>query len=63
MNKAEKNKEEEAKKLEPEFETYKNSKEYKEIVEDLRKRDEDDEFRNDFDPQGYELYQKSVRKH
>lgn len=30
------------------------------MCEELKKRDEDDEFKNDFDPKGYDLYQKAV---
>lgn len=30
------------------------------MVEELKKRDEDDEFKNDFDPKGYDLFDKSV---
>jgi hypothetical protein len=30
------------------------------MVEDLKKRDEDDEFKNDFDPMGYDLYESCV---
>lgn len=60
MNKVEKIKEEEEKRFKPEFDEYKASTEYKNLVEDLRKRDEDDEFRNDYDPKGYDLYEKAV---
>lgn len=31
------------------------------MVEELKKRDEDDEYRNDYDPKGYDLYEKAVR--
>jgi hypothetical protein len=50
----------EAKRFAEELEAYKGSAEYKKMVEELRKRDEDDEFRNDYDPQGYDLYEKAV---
>jgi hypothetical protein len=30
------------------------------MCEELKKRDEDDEFKNDFDPKGYDLYLKAV---
>lgn len=62
MNKANKIKEQELEKLKPEAETYKSSKEYKDLVEDLRKRDEDEDNRNDYDPKGYEAYENSVSK-
>jgi hypothetical protein len=61
MNKVNKIKEAELEKLKPEAETYKASKEYKDLVEELRKRDEDDDYRNDYDPKGYEAYEKAVR--
>lgn len=61
MNKVNKNREEEEKKFKPEFDEYKASTEYKKMVEELKKKDEDDEFRNDFDPKGYDLFEKSVR--
>ena len=50
MQKVDKIKEEEAKRFKPEIDEYKASKEYKDMVEELKKRDEDDEFKNDFDP-------------
>lgn len=30
------------------------------MVEELKKQGEDDEFKNDYDPKGYDLYEKSV---
>lgn len=30
------------------------------MVEELKKKDEDDEYRNDYDPLGYDLYHKAV---
>ncbi len=60
MKKIESIKESELEKLKPEFEEYKNSEEYKKLLEDLRKKDDDDEYRNDPDPKGYELYEKCV---
>lgn len=61
MNKVDKIREEEEKRFKPEFDEYKNSSEYKKMVEELKKKDEDDEFRNDYDPKGYDLYEKTVR--
>ena len=46
--------------MKPEVEQYKASKEYKQLLEEIKKRDDDDEFRNDTDPRGYELYEKFV---
>ncbi len=31
------------------------------MIEDLKKKEEDDEMRNDYDPEGYDLYEQSVR--
>jgi len=44
-------------KLKPEVEQYKASKEYTLLMDDLKKRDDDDEFRNDTDPKGYDHYE------
>jgi len=55
------NKEEELAKLKPEVEEYKNSKEYKQIQDEIRKKDDDDDFKNDADPRGYDLYESFVR--
>lgn len=52
------NAQEELEKLKPEVEEYKNSKEYKSLQDEIRKRDEDDDFKHDADPKGYELYEK-----
>lgn len=57
MNKVENIKEEEQKRFGPEIQEYKDSKEYKDLMEELRKRDEDDEYRNDYDPKGYDFYE------
>jgi N-alpha-acetyltransferase 15/16, NatA auxiliary subunit len=51
---------EELARLKPEVEQFKASKEYQQLLEDHRKRDEDDEFRAELDPRGYELYEKFV---
>jgi len=45
-------------KLRPEMAAYKESKEYQKILEDIKKRDDDDDFKYDADPKGYELYEK-----
>lgn len=60
MNKVQKQRQEEEEKFKPELETYKASTEYKQMVEELKKKDEDDEFKNDYDPKGYDLYEKAV---
>jgi len=57
MNKVEKIKEEEQKRFSKEINEYKESKEYKTMVEELKKRDEDDEYKTDYDPKGYDLYE------
>ena len=36
------------------------SDEYKKLQESLRKKEDDDDYRNDNDPQGYELYTKCL---
>jgi len=61
LKKVDQNREEEEKKFQPEFDTYKASEEYKKLCDELKKKDEDDEFRNDYDPKGYDLYLKSVK--
>ncbi|CDW89756.1 n-alpha-acetyltransferase auxiliary subunit-like [Stylonychia lemnae] len=61
MKKVDKIREEEQKKFQPEFDSYKASTEYIKMCEELKKRDEDDEFKNDFDPKGYDLYQKALQ--
>ena len=48
-------------KLKPEMDQYLESKEYKKLLEDLKKKEEDDDYRNDADPKGYDLYKKTVR--
>jgi cytidylate kinase len=40
----------ELEKLKPEAAAYKASKEYEKLMEDIKKRDEEDEFRTDADP-------------
>lgn len=45
-------------KLRPEIAAFKESKEYQKILEDIKKRDDDDDFKHDVDPKGYELYEK-----
>lgn len=54
------NREEELAKLKPEVEEYKSSKEYKQVQDEIRKKDEDDDFKNDPDPRGYDLYESFV---
>lgn len=61
LSKVDKIKESELEKLKPEAETYKNSKEYRDLLEDIRKRDDEDDSRNDYDPKGYDAYEKAVR--
>lgn len=53
-------KEAELEKIKPEIEEYKNSKEYQTLQDGLRKGDDDDDYKNDADPKGYELYEKCV---
>lgn len=50
MRKVENIKEEEVKTFKIEFDNYKESVEFKKMVEDLKKREEDEDFKNDFDP-------------
>jgi len=42
------------------MEAYFMSKEYEKLLDELKKKEEDDEYRNDSDPKGYELYKKCV---
>ena len=61
LKKLDRIKEEEAARIKPEIEAYKASKEYEKLLEELKKKDEDDEYRNDTDPKGYELYEKAIK--
>lgn len=56
MQKVQKVKEAELQKFAPLNEAYKSSAQYKKLIEDVKKKDEDDDFRIDTDPQGYDLY-------
>lgn len=51
---------EELAKLKPEAEQFKASKEYQTLLDEQKKRDDDDEFKGELDPYGYELYEKFV---
>lgn len=51
---------EEIAKLKPEVALYKASKDYDLLQVELKKRDDDDEFKNDTDPKGFDLYEKFV---
>lgn len=61
LKKLDRIKEEEGTKIKPEIEAYKTSKEYEKLIEELKKKDDDDEYRNDPDPKGYDLYEKSIK--
>ena len=61
LKKVEKIKEEENKKNEEEFEVYKKSKEYQKLQQEIRQKENEDEYRLETDPEGYELYQSIVR--
>ena len=39
---------------------YRATKEHKQLLEEQRKRDDDDEFKSDMDPKGFEIYEKFV---
>lgn len=60
MNKLMKSKDQELTTFIPKYEEYMISEEYKKLVDDLNSKEEDDEYRNDYDPKGYELYKKSL---
>ena len=51
---------EEKKKVEKEHVDYLKSDEYKKLQQKLQEKDEDDEYRQDPDPEGYELYKKAL---
>ena len=53
----------ELEKMKPEVEEYKASKEYQALLDEIKKKDEDDDFKTDADPKGYELYEKFVSVH
>jgi len=61
MSKVQKVREAEQKLFEPEMEAYRNSDDYRKLLEEIKKRDEDDEYRQDSDPKGFELYEKSLK--
>jgi hypothetical protein len=52
--------EEEKAKFEPLHKEYLESAEYKKLQEELKKKDEDDDYRNDTDPKGYDHFKKCV---
>jgi hypothetical protein len=60
LRRVDKVKEEEAKKLGPELEAFKTSDKYAKLLDELKKRDDDDDFKVDADPEGYELYESIV---
>jgi hypothetical protein len=60
MEKAQKKKESELAVVNPEMEIYRASKEYKALQDDLKKRDDDDEYRIDADPKGFDAYLKAL---
>ncbi len=60
LRKLDKIKEEEIMRFEPLFMEYKNSAEYKKLVEELAKKDEDDDFKSDADPKGFDHYNACV---
>lgn len=57
-SKLRKNKAAELEKYKPELQYYTKSKEYKKLNEDLKAKDDDDEYRHDPDPKGYLLWDK-----
>jgi len=44
--------------LKPEIDQWKESKEYKKLQDDIKKQDDDNDYRLDTDPKGYELFEK-----
>ena len=60
LTKLDKVKEEETKRFLPLHDAYMSSDEYKKLQEELRKKDEEEEYRNDTDPKGFEHYKKCV---
>lgn len=60
MNKLEKIKEREQEEYKPKLEEYYKSDYYKKLQEQISKQSEDDEFKFDADPKGYELYKQCV---
>lgn len=53
----------ESDKFGPEYQIYIQSEEYTKLQEELKKKEEDDDYRNDPDPQGFDLYKKIVIFH
>lgn len=50
LRKLDKIKEKESEKFKPELEAYYTSEEYKKLLDELSKKEEDDEYKNDLDP-------------
>lgn len=44
--------------MKPEVDAWKETKEYKKLQDDLKKQDDDNDYRIDADPKGFELYEK-----
>jgi hypothetical protein len=61
MRKVEKIKESERERIKPEIVEYKASTKYQKLQDELKKKDEDDDFKTDPDPEGYDVYENIVR--
>lgn len=44
----------------PQYDEYMASAEYKKLINDLKDKEEDDDYRNDTDPKGYDNYKKCL---
>lgn len=60
MEKVAKNKEKEIETTKPLVAEYKASKEYIQLMDDIRKKDEDEDYRTDADPKGFDAYLKAL---
>lgn len=60
LNKIKKNQDKLKSEFEPEMKNYKESQEYKDLVESLKKIEEEDDYKNDPDPEGFDLFEKCL---
>ncbi len=60
MHQVEKNLEQEKTAFEPQMQAYLESEDYTKLQENLRKAEDEDEYKNDTDPEGFFAYKKLV---
>ncbi len=60
MHQVDKNLEQEKTAFEPQMQAYLESEEYTKLQENLRKAEDEDEYKNDTDPEGFFAYKRLV---